>query len=159
MIKLLYIKLLCFRVISRNMSILCHFRVFGGMAGGTRLAPLHPPLKVMDPRLGAIRMCVNLQNLMTNARHKTGHSLICRIVFTACRCDPPFLSNRPSIEAVLIRFWPSQFSSCNVKSMANNGERDNVLKAACRSQGVLILIQHVSHPRLPHVKIWQRYIQ
>ena len=60
---------------------------------------------------------------------------------------------------VITFFDPVNFSGTNVKPMANNGARDHVLTAARLSQGVLILIQYISHLRLPHVKIWHRYIQ
>ena len=51
------------------------------------------------------------------------------------------------------------FPGSSVNPMANSGARDHVLTAARLSQEVVILIQYISHLRLPHAKIWQRYIQ
>ena len=59
---------------------------------------------------------------------------------------------------MLVHFFdPANFSGSNVKPMANNGARDHVSTATGRSQVVLILIQYISHLRLPVAKIWQRY--
>ena len=49
-------------------------------------------------------------------------------------------------------FDPVNFPGANVKPMANNETRDHVPTAACLSQGVLILIQYIPHPRLSHAK-------
>ena len=51
------------------------------------------------------------------------------------------------------------FLASNAKPMANNGARDHVLTVTRLSQWDLILIQYISHLRLPHVKIGQRCIQ
>ena len=51
------------------------------------------------------------------------------------------------------------FPGSSVNPMASSGARGHVLTAVRLSQGAVILIQYISHLRLPHAKIWQRYIQ
>ena len=77
------------------------------------------------------------------------------------------MSLRPSVpeqstqdrSAVNRFFDPANFPVSNIESMTNNGARDHVPIADCRSQGVLILMQCIFHLRLPHAKIWQHYLQ
>ena len=82
------------------------------------------------------------------------------MVLTACRCDPSVVEqSTQNRSGVAPSFDPVNFPRSNVTPMANNGARDQVPTAARLSEGVLILIQYISHLRVPHVKIWQYYIQ
>ena len=95
--------------------------------------------------------------LLCSIVYSRGQYFLYPMVFTACRCDFPLPSNRPGIGAMLVRFSPpSIFPALMLNQLRTMVHVITCKTAACRSHGVLIVIQYISHLRLPHVKIGRR---